>query len=99
MRSWRTVLLRSITGFRTQVGSHFRYAVKKTSAMPSGSRRLSYLRYEFLVFDHDAKYGFAVPATIESMQITPYERRLEVFGRTEWLSARLAAAAVSCPTM
>src|SRR6266849_780988 len=26
---------------------------------------------EFLLFDHDAKYGFAVPATIESMQITP----------------------------
>jgi transposase InsO family protein len=26
---------------------------------------------EFLLFDHDAKYGFAAPATIESMQITP----------------------------
>ncbi len=26
---------------------------------------------KFLVFDHDAKYGFAVPATIESMQIMP----------------------------
>jgi len=26
---------------------------------------------KFLVFDHDPKYGFAVPATIESMQITP----------------------------
>jgi hypothetical protein len=36
MRSWRTVLLRSIVGFRTQVGSHFKCAMKKTSAMPSG---------------------------------------------------------------
>src|SRR5207245_3664398 len=26
---------------------------------------------KFLVFDHDAKCGFAVPATIESMQIMP----------------------------
>jgi len=26
---------------------------------------------EFSLFDHDAKYGFAVPSTIESMQITP----------------------------
>ena len=26
---------------------------------------------KFLVFDHDAKYGFAVPKTAESMQITP----------------------------
>lgn len=26
---------------------------------------------KFLVFDRDAKYGFAVPATIKSMQITP----------------------------
>ena len=26
---------------------------------------------KFLVLDHDAKYGFAVPATIESMKLTP----------------------------
>lgn len=26
---------------------------------------------EFLVFDHDAKYGFAVPAAIRSLKITP----------------------------
>ena len=26
---------------------------------------------KFLVLDHDAKYGLAVPATIESMKITP----------------------------
>ena len=37
MHCWQMVLLRSITGFQTQAGSPFRYAVKKTSAMHSGS--------------------------------------------------------------
>jgi hypothetical protein len=35
MHCWRTVSLRSITRFRTQVGSYFICKVKKTLRMPS----------------------------------------------------------------
>ena len=36
MRSWQKDWLRSTAGFRTQDGPHFRYEVKKASAMLSG---------------------------------------------------------------
>ena len=44
MRSWQRDWLRSTAGFRTQDGPHFRYEVKKASAVLSGCH-ISALRY------------------------------------------------------
>src|SRR5690242_2085741 len=43
--SWRMVLLRSITGFRTQVGSPFRCRSEEDLSHALWLMRLSYLRY------------------------------------------------------
>jgi hypothetical protein len=53
---------------------------------------------KFVVFDHDAKYGFAVPATIEPMQITPVRTSIGRPWRNGVAERWVAVAAVSCST-
>ena len=53
---------------------------------------------KFLIFDHDAKYGFEVPSAIRSLKITPVRTSIGRPGRMESPNAGLAAAGVSCWT-
>ncbi len=54
---------------------------------------------EFLIFDHDAKYGLEVPAAIRSMKIDCVQTSIESPGRTESQSAGWKAVAATCSIM
>jgi putative transposase len=51
---------------------------------------------EFLIFDHDAKYGLEVPAAIRSMKIGCVQTAIQSPGRTESRSAGWRAVAATC---